>query len=114
MSEKPAKFNNLNELTSYLTHLENRIEVLESQNQAHQETIERMASENRSLADFIREMIPKTTLFSRSFMLRAFTVWWHYFVAQFLIALGIFVLVFVISLLAFGGLGGLTNLAGGF
>ena len=114
MSDKPAKFNNLNELTSYLTQLENRIVEVESENKSSRETIEHMASENKALADFIREVIPKTTLFSRSFMLRAFTVWWHYFIAQLLIAVGIFVLVSVISLLVFGGLGGLTNLARGF
>lgn len=114
MTDKPVKFSNLNELTAYLTQLENRVALAESDNKAQREIVERMAGENKALADFIRERIPKTTLFSRSFMLRAFTVWWHYFVAQLIIALGVFALVMVVSLLAFGGLGGLVNLAGGF
>jgi len=113
MTDKPVKFSNLNELTAYLTQLENRVTLAESDNKTQREVVEHMAGENKALADFIRETIPKTTLFSRSFMLRAFTVWWHYFVAQLIIALGVFILVMVISLLAFGGLGGLVNLSGG-
>ena len=117
MTDKPAKFSNLNELTAYLNNLENRIALLSTENQAQKEVIENMAGENKALADFIRETVPKTTLFSRSFMLRAFTVWGHYFVAQLIIGVGIFVLTMVISLLFFGGLGGvveLMNQSGGF
>lgn len=113
MTDKPVKFTTLNELTAYLSQLEARVALAESENRAQKELIERMANENKSLADFIREMIPKTTLFSRSFMLRAFTVWWHYFVAQLIITLGVFAVLLVISLVMFGGLGGLMNQMGG-
>jgi len=113
MTDKPVKFSNLNDLTAYLGQLENRVALAESDNKTQREIVEHMAGENKALADFIRETIPKSTLFSRNFMLRAFTVWWHYFVAQLIIALGVFALVMVVSLLAFGGLGGLADLAGG-
>ncbi|MGB8212294.1 MAG: hypothetical protein WCE68_01935 [Anaerolineales bacterium] len=76
----PPQFSNMNELTSYLETLENRIKTLESQN----ESLERYMT---GMAGDAAKMLPKTGLLSRSFLQRAFTVWGHYFVAQLIISI---------------------------
>lgn len=104
MASQPLKFNNLNDLVSYLGKLENRITMLENENRELREQVEGMAGENQSLVTFIRETIPKTSLFSKSFMARAFTVWGHYFVAQLLISVVLTIAVILFSLLVFGSI----------
>ena len=82
------QFNNMNELTSYLDSMENRVKTLESQN----ESLKRYVTE---LGGDAGKMLPKTGLLSSSFFQRAFTVWGHYFVAQLIISIP-FICVYVI------------------
>lgn len=77
-----AQFNNMNELTSYLEAMENRVKALESQNESLKRYITEMGG------DAVK-MLPKTGLLSSSFIQRAFTVWGHYFVAQLIISIPI-------------------------
>jgi lipopolysaccharide export LptBFGC system permease protein LptF len=85
-------FNNMNELTSYLDAMENRVKTLESQNN----TINQIITESGNDAT---KALPKTGLLSRSFFQRAFTVWGHYFVAQLLISLVLTCISLVIGLI---------------
>ena len=75
-----AQFNNMNELTSYLDAMENRIKTLESQNESLRTYVTAMGGDAAKL-------LPKTGLLSGSFIQRAFTVWGHYFVAQLIISI---------------------------
>jgi hypothetical protein len=83
-----AQFNNMNELTSYLDAMENRVKALESQNDSLKHYITEMGGD-------AAKMLPKTGLLSRNFIQRAFTVWGHYFVAQLIISIP-FVCVYII------------------
>ena len=82
------QFSNMNELTSYLDSMENRVKTLESQN----ESLKRYVTE---LGGDAGKMLPKTGLLSSNFFQRAFTVWGHYFVAQLIISIP-FICVYVI------------------
>jgi hypothetical protein len=84
----PPQFQNMNELTSYLSKMEDRVMMLETQN----ETLNRAISEMGGNADVA---IPKTGLLSSSFMQRAFTVWGHYFVAQLIISIPLICIYFI-------------------
>jgi hypothetical protein len=61
---------------------------------------------NESLSRYVTElggdagkMLPKTGLISSSFFQRAFTVWGHYFVAQFIIGIVVFCISMIVGLL---------------
>ena len=86
-----AQFNNMNELTSYLDAMENRLKTLESQNESLRRYITEMGADAAKL-------LPKTGLFSNSFIQRAFTVWGHYFVAQLIISVPIVCIYFILIL----------------
>jgi hypothetical protein len=89
----PPQFNNMNELTSYLGTLDDRIKTLESEN----ESLKRYISE---LGGDAQKILPKTSLLSNSFIQRAFTVWGHYFVAQLIITIPILCIYFIVIFLA--------------
>ena len=74
------QFNNMNELTSYLEAMNNRVKTLENQNVQLRNSISQLGEE-------APKMLPETGLLSRHFMKRAFTVWGHNFVIQLLISL---------------------------
>jgi len=84
-----TKFNNMNELTSYLDAMENRVKTLESQNEIFRRYIADMGKN-------VDTMLPNTMLLSRSFIQRAFTVWGHYFVAQLLISIPFVCIYFIL------------------
>jgi len=86
-----AQFNNMNELTSYLDAMENRLKTLESQNESLRRYITEMGADAAKL-------LPKTGLLSNSFIQRAFTVWGHYFVAQLIISVPIVCIYFILIL----------------
>lgn len=90
------RFNNMNELVSYLEVLETRLQALEAENTA-------LRTQKDSLKEYIQELsgdaqrlLPKTGLVSPSFIQRAFTVWGHYFVAQLIISVPIACLYFIL------------------
>jgi hypothetical protein len=74
------QFNNLNELTAYLGSLEDRVKLLENQNEIMRNYIAGHAPDAPTA-------LPKTNLLSNNFLQRAFTVWGHYFVAQLIISI---------------------------
>jgi hypothetical protein len=89
----PPQFNNMNELTSYLARLEDRVMTLENQNQSLNRYITEMGGD-------AGKMLPKTSLISSSFIQRAFAVWGHYFVAQLIIGIPIFCIYMIFTYLA--------------
>jgi hypothetical protein len=98
-------FNNMNELTSYLDAMENRVKALEGQN----EYLHRSISQ---LGEDAPKKLPETGLLSHNFFKRAFTVWGHNFVVQLII--GLVVGIVLGSLLISGLLPKLISLVNGF
>lgn len=89
----PPQFNNMNDLTNYLTTLEDRVRALEGQN----ESLQRYVTD---LGGDAQKMLPRTSLLSPSFIQRAFAVWGHYFVAQLIIGIPIACIYFVVLYLS--------------
>ena len=89
----PPQFQNMNELTAYLAKLEDRVALLESQNNSLSRTI-------TDLGGDAGKLLPKTSLISPNFIQRAFAVWGHYFVAQLIISIPFTCLYFIIFYLA--------------
>jgi len=98
----PPQFNNMNDLTNYLTALEDRVRTLESQN----ESLKRYVTD---LGGDAQKMLPKTSLLSPSFIQRAFAVWGHYFVAQLIIGVPIACIYFAIVYLMLSQNGALNR-----
>lgn len=96
------QFNNMNDLTNYLTALEDRVRALESQN----ESLKRYVTD---LGGDAQKMLPKTSLLSPSFIQRAFAVWGHYFVAQLIIGIPIACIYFAIVYLMLSQNGALNR-----
>ena len=96
-------FRNLNELTTYLTRLENRLIALETENRNLKSSLSRLGQQ-ASTPTFKTEedRLPDTHLFSDSFLVRSFTVWGHYVVAQLIIGIPIFLCYMIIVLSAVG------------
>jgi hypothetical protein len=84
------QFSNMNELTSYLDSMEKQVKTLESQNDFLKQSLGR-------LEEGATNALPRTSLLSRRYMKRAFAVWGHYFVANFIIGL-------IISIILIGAL----------
>ena len=80
----------------YVGSLERRIASLEAEVQQLKLT---SAQAIMSL-DGLKGRLPTTSLVSPNFLFRAFTVWGHYFVAQVIIAVPIYCLIFLIGALA--------------
>lgn len=68
----------------YIQSLENRIIKLE---------------DKINSIDISRSPLPDSTLFDNNFLKRAFAIWGHYFVAQLIIAIPIYCIVFGFALL---------------
>jgi hypothetical protein len=100
------QFKNMTELTSYLEAMENRVNTLEGQNDALKQSIRASVGE-------ATKALPRTTLLSRSFFQRAFTVWGHNFVAQLIICLVLLCIGLVIIMVIPGLIAYLANLARG-
>lgn len=86
-SSQRQSFRNMNELTAYLSGLENRLAELETENGALRNTLDQVRKQAASVAFKTERGLPETGLVSDSFFVRAFTVWGHYFVAQLIIAI---------------------------
>jgi hypothetical protein len=96
----------MNELTSYLDVMENRVKALEGQGDSLKQSITESAVDATNV-------LPKTGLLSRRFFKRAFTVWGHYFVAQLIISLVLLCIGLIIVLLIPGMITNLNNLIQG-
>ena len=87
-------FRNMNELTDYLTEMETRLVTLESQNTALRNALSQVKHRAEAQTFKTERGLPETGLVSDSFFIRAFTVWGHYFVAQLIIGVPIFHLLY--------------------
>ena len=96
-------FKSMNELTEYLEQIEARIKTLEQENErlrAIQPA--RESADGNAIAKYVSRYIPQTDLLSPSFFKRAFAVWGHFFVANFLISLVFLVLYLCLMMAVFG------------
>jgi len=92
------QFKNMNELIQFLNDMEARINVVEEQNAALRASMDDLSGKNRDLVEFLKETWPKTSLFHRSFWVRALVIFGHNLVIQLILA----VILFVISLIFLG------------
>ncbi len=93
----PSQFRTQTELIRYLENLEQRIEVLEAENQALREAQKGYTETDLPALPYqinalLDERLPKSKMFSLNFLTRAFTVWGHYFTAQLIILAGLLVI----------------------
>jgi len=101
-----AQYNAQNDLNVYLQNLERRMQNLEWENQQLREAVQQGGLGN---AQALMQSLPRTGLLSQSFMTRAFAVWGHYFVAQLIISLVIFVIYLIFMVVIIGLAGGSFN-----
>jgi hypothetical protein len=92
----PNQFKSFNDLIVYLNELEEKINVLEQENLALRNSMDQVADKHRGLAEFIRDNWPKGGMVSRSFWVRALTVYGHFFVIQLIISILLFICYLVI------------------
>jgi hypothetical protein len=97
----PAQFRSQSEMIEYLSALEGRISELEDQNQRQLAVIDDLQSKPQAVVDDQR--LPKTNLLHFNFLKRAFTVWGHWFVAQFILGLVIAIIYLVVLLIFIAG-----------
>ena len=97
-------FRNMNELTAYLTDLEARLATLENQNKTLRDALAQVKHKAEAQTFKTERNLPNTGLVSDSFFTRAFTVWGHYFVAQLIIGIPMFIcyLIFIFAILGSG------------
>ncbi len=76
---------NLTDLNDYLTVLEERIAFMEQEDRTIKEAINDVNHNMQTNKE--QTNLPATGLLSCNFFTRAFSVWWHYFVASFIIGL---------------------------
>jgi len=97
-----SQLKNINELVEYLNDLEAKIRVLEDENSALRSAMEEVSSTNRSVVNLLRQEWPRTGLVSRSFWIRALTVYGHFFVIQLIVTAFLFVgyLIFIAPVIA--------------
>ncbi|GEM_PF-863681 len=116
------QFRSQSELIDYLQELEDRLSELENQNKMQKLQIQELERGkipgssaaiatpglNPGLLARLAEL-PKTGLLSNSFIQRAFTVWGHYFVAQFIISavVGVIYIILMVIFIAIGAGSGL-------
>ncbi len=82
------QFKNMNELVVFLDRLEGRISHLEEQTRNMHITPSSAGMSNideRTIAKYVAKFMPLTDIIHPNFLRRAFAVWGHYFVANFII-----------------------------
>jgi hypothetical protein len=82
--------------TEYILQLERRLAQLEDNMRGLQSLIKDQSADIKA----IQESFPRTAIISPSFLSRAFAIWGHTIVAQFIIAIPIWLLVLLISYLS--------------
>ena len=99
---KTPSFRNMNELTDYLSTMENRLATLESENTALRNALSQVKHKAAAQTFKTERGLPDTGIVSDSFFVRAFTIWGHYFVAQLIIGVPIFIcyLIFLFTMMS--------------
>lgn len=92
------QFKNIHDLVHYLNDLESKVNLLEEQNSALRTSLEEMSTRNADLVAFLKENWPKTSLFHRSFWVRALTIFGHNLVIQ--LILGALLMILYLAILA--------------
>ncbi|MBL8078396.1 MAG: hypothetical protein JNM55_10580 [Anaerolineales bacterium] len=77
----------------YVMSLERRIMQLENQVQQ----FEKLATQQQSIITTLSNKLPNTSLLSPSFLARAFTVWGHAIVAQLMVTIPLYCLLFILG-----------------
>lgn len=98
------KFSSMQELTTYLSVLENRILSLEKDNRDLKDAVNEVSNEiliNRRRSS---SRLPQTKLLNTSFLSRAFAVWGHFFVANLFVSIVFSVIYFFIVIVLLGNL----------
>ncbi len=81
------QFKNMNELVEYLGKLEERVNKLEEENSRLRAIQPKNDGVNKNqIVEYISQRIPQTDLLSPKFFTRAFAVWGHFFMANFIIS----------------------------
>jgi hypothetical protein len=100
------QFKSMNELVQYLGALEERVQILEQENQKLRFTPTPGAAGNadeRSIAKMVASFLPLTNIVHPSFLKRAFAVWGHFFVANLIISIPFTLLYFCLLALILNG-----------
>ena len=101
------KFKSLDELVQYLGTLEERVQGLEEEYQRLRTTLipaPQAAStsvDERTIAKMVASFLPLTNIVHPSFLKRAFAIWGHFFVANFIISIPFTILYFCLLSLVF-------------
>jgi len=104
------QFKSMEELTTYLGNLEERLKILEAENKKLQdnasprEVIEIVIEE--AIERIVLDYLPETSLLDHSFFKRAFAVWGHFFVANLIISLFFLILYACLMMVIFGSVFG--------
>jgi len=107
------QFKNMNELVEYLGTLEERIKTLEAENSQLRAIQPRSEVDGNVIAKYVARYIPQTDLFNTGFLRRAFAVWGHFFVANFIISFIAFFIYACLMMVMFGSLLGSASQLGG-
>lgn len=88
------QFKNMDELTEYLSTLEQRIQTLEAENQNLRMIQSNNYIDGSLVSKLIKRHLPQTNILSPGFLKRSFAVWGHFFVANLIIGsiVGVFYL----------------------
>ncbi|MEA3350442.1 MAG: hypothetical protein U9Q82_07470 [Chloroflexota bacterium] len=97
------KFRNLDELREYLTRLEGRVVNLESENKHLKNALSRVNQSQAKTFKTKADRLPNTAIISASFFARAFAVWGHYFVAQLIISIPVFICYLILMFTVLSG-----------
>jgi hypothetical protein len=92
----PLQFKSMSELIDYLAEVERRMDHLESENAALRSQLETVDTRSLDVIAFVKENWPKTGLVSKSWWIRALSVYGYYFVIQLIVGLILFILYLVI------------------
>jgi len=99
---------NMNEVVEVLGELDRRIKRLEEENRDLRSAPAGASISNvdeHTIAKMVASFLPLTNIVHPSFLKRAFAVWGHYFVAQFIISLPFTIIYFCILVMAFSQAG---------
>jgi len=92
----------MNELVEYLCTMESRMEKLESENSNLRAQL--IQVNNAAVSRYDTGSLPRTNLLSKSFLTRAFAVYGHFFVANFIIGLIAMAAYFCLAAVLFGSI----------
>jgi hypothetical protein len=106
------KFKSLDELVQYLATLEERVQYLEEENHRLRslpvpapapQGLSTTSVDERTIAKMVASFLPLTNIVHPSFLKRAFAIWGHFFVANFIISIPFTILYFCLLTLALRG-----------